>query len=529
MLDYLTQFTGRFRQFAGRIFGFSLEELDERMSASKAIRYAPVWYCTNKISGDVGKLPLICSKISPREVLADTKHPAYRLVQYRPNIYQTAFSWKQQGMGHALLWGNWRSAIIRDQAGNPRELIPLLPDRSDTGLVEGEKWHLTIIDRDDTLSLYHDMISHPEKVIAIEDKDVFHVPGFGFDGVQGKSVFSVAADSFGTGLAAEKQVFGLAKKGFSGSLILEAPPGMFRNEDDAKKFLDFFRTSHDGEDNAGKTAMLREGIKANMVAMNGRDSQWLEQRKFQRQDVMLWFGLGSIPGDGDSQGYNSLEEHNLDYLTSCLDNWLTKIEQECWTKLLTERQKERYTHGFTFDRSAILKADLSKTADFATKMVMGRIMSPNEVRTKYLAMNPYEGGDSYDNPAIDKREDTQQVPGDNEQIGASQKKAVVARLQHLIGVEQKRVCQYADNPNKFIGAIDRFYGSWRDTLGDAVEELGGDRATAADYCHESQEALLELSGTVGPDELGGAVAELAATWGGRAEALAEAVVNVRVS
>jgi phage portal protein BeeE len=86
MLDYLTQFTGRFRQFAGRIFGFSLEELDERMSASKAIRYAPVWYCTNKMSGDVGKLPLVCNRISPREVLADAKHPAYRLVQYRPNI-----------------------------------------------------------------------------------------------------------------------------------------------------------------------------------------------------------------------------------------------------------------------------------------------------------------------------------------------------------------------------------------------------------------------------------------------------------
>jgi hypothetical protein len=101
----------------------------------------------------------------------------------------------------------------------------------------------------------------------------------------------------------------------------------------------------------------------------------------------------------------------------------------------------------------------------------------------------------------------------------------VARLQHLIGVEQKRVCQYADNPNKFIGAIDRFYGAWRETLGDAIDELGGDRLIAADYCHESQEALLELSGTVGPDELSGAVGELAATWGGRAEALAEAVVN----
>ena len=524
MLDYLTQFTGRFRQFAGRIFGFSLEDLDAKMSASRAIKYAPVWYCVNKISGDVGKLPLIVNRLGEREVLPDKSHPAYRLALYRPNVYQTCFHWKQQGMGHALLWGNWRSAIIRDEFGRPKELIPLLPDRSDTGLVEGEKWHLTIVDRDDTLSLYHDMLTNPEKVIAIPDADVFHVPGFGFDGVQGKSVFQVASESFGTGLSTESQVYNLAKKGFSGSLILEVPAGQLRNEKEAQEFLDFFRANHDGEDNAGKTAMLREGIKANMVAMNARDSQWLEQRKFQRQDVMLWFGLGSIPGDGDSQGYNSLEEHNLEYLTSCLDNWLTKIEQEAWTKLLTERQKERYTHAFHFDRSQLLKADLSKTADFATKMVMGRILSPNEVRTKYLSMNPYEGGDTYDNPAIDKREDTQQVPGDNEQIGA-QRKVIVSRIAHLIGVESDRVKQYADNPNKFIGSIDRFYGKWKDTLGEAVEELGGDRAAASDYCRQSQEALLELSGHVTPDNLSAAVAELVATWGGRSDDLAEAILN----
>jgi hypothetical protein len=140
-------------------------------------------------------------------------------------------------------------------------------------------------------------------------------------------------------------------------------------------------------------------------------------------------------------------------------------------------------------------------------------------------MNPYEGGDTYDNPAIDPRSDTEQVPGDNEPVGPSNRRVISERVQHLIGVEAKRVNSYASNPNKFIGSIDRFYGSWRDTLGDVVEELGGDRAIAADYCKESHETLLELSGTVGPDDLAGAVAELVATWTGRAEALVEAVCN----
>lgn len=527
MLDYLTTLSTRFTTRLGSFLGFDFEESTEKMTANRAVKYAPVWYCVNKIAGDVGKLPLTVNRLNDRETNPDRRHPAYRLVGYRPNAYQTAFQWKQQGMVHALLWGNWRAAIIRDDFGNPTELIPLLPDRTDTGMVDGEKWHLTMVDRDDRLALWADAEANQYKLIAIADTDVLHIPGMGFDGVKGKSVIQVAAESFGTGLSTEKQVGNLAKRGFSGGLILEAPPAMFRNEDDAKRFLEFFRANHDGDNNAGKTALLREGIKANMIAMNGRDSQWIENRVFQRQEVMLWFGLNSIPGDGDTQSYDSLEENNNDYLTGCLDNWLTKIEQECWAKLLTEVQKQRYTHSFDFNRFMLRQANMDATSSFAQKMIMARVLSPNEVRTKWLKMNPYEGGDSYDNPAIDTREDVSQVPGDNEEVGAIGRTAIVARIEHMIGVEKKRVTAAAANPAKFISAIDRFYDRWKTTLGTAIDELGGDCELAVAYCDESKEALLDASGLVQPEGLSEAVERLVAAWVSRADSLADKIIGAK--
>jgi HK97 family phage portal protein len=525
-MDLLQAFTGRIRSYANLLLGNSSIDNPAHMSAFRAIKYAPVWYAINKIAGHVSQLPLVGHRRLDRGSERAPDLPAYRLLKRSPNRLQTASVWKEQGMSHALLWGNWRSAIVR-RGSRPVELIPLLPDRTDTGLIKGEKWHVTMIDRDERLSLYRDMEQHPEKQIWLPDDDVFHVPGFGFDGINGMSLFKVAADSWDAGLSAEGQVRSLAKKGFSGSLILESPSGMFRDEKEAKRFLDFFRSQHDGEENTGKTAMLREGIKANMVAMSGRDSQWIEQRLFQRQEAALWFLLEEIVGDDSSVSYNSLAEKHLAYLTNCLNKWLVKIEQECDNKLLTESQKDRDSHYFKFNTSALMRMDDSKTAEYLSKMVASQIYSPNEAREK-LDMNPYEGGDEYVNPAINVKTAVQPEESGEDTPAAASRAAVVSRLRHLIGIEQQRIGQACKAKN-FLASVDKFYDKWRESLAAVCEELGGDRDVAVNHCQQSQDALLELTTVTTPVGLSDAVGELTATWADRAEGLADELLGATVN
>lgn len=490
---------------------------DEKMTADRALSYPPVWHCVSKISGAfmIMELELLRSLESGREV--QDEHAANTLMQWRPNAYQTPSQWKRQMICHALLWGNARSYVRRD-AGRPVELIPLMPDRTITRLVGGEKWHATIIDRDDRLSLWHDMQQNQEKTIYMPDEDVWHVPGLGFDGVEGKSLISVARQSWGIGIGAETHIAKQQKKGYAGAMFLEAPANTpaLRDEGAAKEFLKHFREQHEGAENAGKIGLLREGIKANVVAMSNSDAQFIEQRRFQREDTALLFCLEGILGDSSNASYASLQQKNLAYRINCLSPWTVAIEEESNLKLLTPSERKR---GFYFkhDDRSLLRMDSTSLITFCSQAITARVLNPNECR-ELLDYNPYEGGNEFANPAIDKKDD----PGgaSNQPKQPAETKAMQAMLGNLMTVEANRCRDAAKHPERFMKWIESFYATWESKLADDVEKLGGDRELATTHCVESKRRLVEACDCQ-PEQLAEVVAKCVESWPARANQLIE--------
>lgn len=522
-MDIFKRLLTRIQSGLGGFFGVTPEGSFSQIAPRRAIEYAPVWYAVNKVAGHFSQLPLNCHQRLDRGAEIDRSHPGYRLVHVRPNDYQTPPEWKMQAAVSLLLYGNFRCAIVRN-GSRPVELHPLLPDRTSSVWYEGIRYHGTTVCEHDPLAKVLGLTDTSQS-IWLPDQDVLFVHGLSLNGLDGVNPTSVMSNSIDAGLSAEEQVRTLAKKGFSGSLILESPAGMFRNEEEAKKFLEMFREAHEGSDKAGKTAMLREGIKANMVTMSGRDSQWIEQRLFQRQEAAMWFLLEEIIGDDSSVSYNSLAEKHLAYLTNCLNRWLVHIEAACDRSLLTERQREAQSHYFKFNTNAMMRMDPSKQAEYLTKLIASRVMSPNEAREK-LDMNPYDGGDTYDNPAItvqpEQSTDTEEPAID--EPDAAQRAAVVSRLRHMIGIEQQRITSAAKTKN-VIAAIERFYAKWQDSLAKVCEELGGEPEMAAEHCRQSQDALIELLASADKSAAKDSIGELVAAWPERAEALADQILG----
>jgi HK97 family phage portal protein len=166
-----------------------------------------------------------------------TRHSSYDLFRWRPNEYQTPGVFKQQMLCHALLWGNARALILRDEFGRPMELLPIMPDSADTIMIKGEKWHGAILDPEDRIRLFRQEMVPPERITWFRDEDVWHIPGLGFDGIKGLALITLARQSWGIGLDAEKHVAKQQKKGYAGGLMLEAPTGAFRSQKDAEEFL----------------------------------------------------------------------------------------------------------------------------------------------------------------------------------------------------------------------------------------------------------------------------------------------------
>ena len=494
-----------------------------------AIGYAPVWYAVSRIAGHVCTLPLTPMRRLERGAEKATTHPAYRLVRTRPNPFQSAAQFKETLMAHALLRGNGKAAIVR-QGGKPKELILILPSNSVTCYVDGEKWHAVRLGDDDRLKLlggtrgsvrYGDWVKIP-------DEDVLHIPGLGVDGTIGLEVYEVSKNTFGLGLAAEKAANKDFANGSVPGVLLEAPKGTFRTQREADEFIANFDKFHAGLDNRRRTGLLREGITAKTMDHSSQEAQWVEQRLFQRQEVALLFVLESILGDDTSVSYNSVEQKNLAYLSNCLMRWLVKIEQECDEKLLSPRQKASDSHFFKFNTATLLRADFRSTVESLSMAIQARIMSPNEARER-LDMNPYEGGDEYENPAITPghaRDDNNSEAGTVADPEEANRTAIIAHLKHRISVEAGHVLRAAGNQGNYVAWLEKFYdGKWSKTMENAIENIGGDRTLGKAHCERSKNELLDIAGTVTQDGLADAVSEVVSRWPERAETLAAEIIK----
>lgn len=336
-----------------------------RVNQKTALTYSPLWRAVNVLSRDVAKLPLDVMKRIDGGKERDRAHPAHRLLRWRPNNEMTAFTFKQILQAHALLQGNGYAAIIKNDAGDAIELIPLDPAKTYPVRRAGVLWYITTVNN---------------KLVRMEPADVLHIKGLGFDGLCGYSVIALATNSIGLGMAAEKYQNMFFKNNARPSVIIEHPKTL---DDKARNNL---RASwdrmHSGLNNAHRAAILEEGMKISAFAMNARDAQLVDTRKLQVKAVSNWTGVPAHKlGDDGKTSFSSLEEENQSYLNETIDGWLIPWEEETREKLLTDHEKEADTHVTEFNRKALVRANMAVRGAFYVQATGGAPwMTQNEVR-----------------------------------------------------------------------------------------------------------------------------------------------------
>lgn len=489
-----------------------IESEESQKQYKNPLSYAPVWYAVNKIGGHVGYLPLDVRKQTGRNIEKDFSHPSYRLFRWQPNKMQGPLQFKRATTADALLMGNGIAYIHRSSRGVPLELIPLPVWQIDADLVQGRKVYDYAIGIDDPITRLDP--EYAGRIIRFEDEDIFHVAGLGANGFWGYSLLSIAREAWEAGQGGITKLKTLAKKGYAGGLMLSAPPGtsISRDAQKAKEFIDEFEQRHAGADKSGFIGLLREGVTAQVMQMSQQDAQFVETMKFLRQEEALRFMLESILGDDQSVSYNSLEQKNLAYLQNCLNTWLTVWEEEADRKLLTpQEQNSGYFHKFNV--GSLLRSDMNTTMRTISLGITSRVLSPNEAR-EMLDRNPYTGGDEYLNPSIDQA--MRGAEPDTEPTRQPQN-ALKTQIEHMIGIESKRVVNLAKTSKNFLNAIETFYAGWETRLADQVEKLGGDRQAALLHCQESKGQLLLVCDNAKQDTLANQIQALVETWIARSD------------
>ena len=350
------------------------------VNESKAATLSAVWNAITVLSGALASRPFtVYRRVDEgRERSAD--HPIYRILHEAPNPEQTAFEYWEMAMAHALLFGNHYAEIQRNGSGRVIALWPLDPARTTALRKNGQK-------------LYRVRPQSGEEIFLFE-REVFHVPGLSFDGLAGKRVLAVARDSIGLALAAEEYANRFYGSGSTLSGVLEID-GSVSDEQYDRLRSDWSR-KHSGLSNAHRFALLENGLKWKATGVTPEDSQFLESREFQIDEVARWFNVPPHKIKSLRRAtFSNIEHQAIEFDTDSVLPWARRFEQRANRTFFPSETDEFYAE---FEFMGVLRADSKARSEFYAKMFNLGAMSRNEIRAKEN-MNSVEGGDEFFVPA----------------------------------------------------------------------------------------------------------------------------------
>jgi HK97 family phage portal protein len=358
----------------------------EPVNPRTAMGHGPCWQAVNTYAGDVGQLPIHVSRTKNDRIERFSDHPVEWLIANEPNEFQTPATWKETMMSWCAAWGNGCSWIVRNGAGRPVMLVPLLPDRTQPLDVDGEWWIETDFGDGKRLPLPYG--------------DVFHLPWLAEDGFWGVGPIQRCRNTLATGLALRKHGNKTFANGGRPGGALEIP-GAQPSPEVMRERRAQLEAMHGGAENSARWLLLYNGTKFSQLAMNNDDAQWLESLDIDREFVAGIFGLppyklGSMK---NSSTRANTEQQNTDYLNTSLSRHLNKFREEIRRKMFTlaERKKGEIDVDWTYE--AFLRADLAARGAYYAQAKTGEWMTTNEIR-KIEGLNPIKGGDVLKNPAI---------------------------------------------------------------------------------------------------------------------------------
>lgn len=441
------------------VAAISLMEYDERfwheyagssdsgvpVNGYTALQNTHVWKALNVLASDFGQLPVKLFRKAGNKTVEVEGTPEIECLRIAPNEWTLPSVYKETSMWVAALWGNSITWINRP---NPRtiQLVPLRPDRVSVDIQDEIKGEFSYVYR---LENGHQ--------VPIDKADVLHIPGITSNGIWGYSLLEIARNSIGSGLALEKHQNSAFANGARPSGVIEHPGKPDQKSRDALR--QSWDAVHKGAGNTGKVAILWDGMKYSPVTMTMEAAQVEQLRRLDREFVAGMFNLPlyKLNSLEHSSTRSNLEQQQQEYVQGSLMRWIVRHTEEWGRKLLTpDMQRQGYFYRVMVE--ALLRGDTQSRFSSYGVAIQNRIMNPNEVREKE-DMPPYDGGDEYGNPNIDKlavnNADNQggRPPGSSSRATA----LLTDKLEQVVKTECNAVCRGAAAKD-FASWVETYYG-----------------------------------------------------------------------
>jgi HK97 family phage portal protein len=351
------------------------------VTVDKAMGSVPVMAAIRVISENIASLPLqVFERLPNGGKRLALEHRLYGMLHDSPNPEMGSMVFRETMQTHIESWGNAYAEIEYDTDGLPLHLWPLRPNDMTVYRIDGE-----------LVYLYRTADGEEKR---LKRRQVFHIPGLGYDGRIGYSPIHMARRGIALGIAVEE---------FAGRFYdHDARPGVaimlgpeFDYDDDAKKRLaESFDATHAGLSNKHRTAVLDEGMGLEQIGWPPELGKLLsESQKWSVPTTSRIFNLSPhMLHDLERATFSNIEEQGLNVSTYQFRPRTVRWDQQIKLQLMQGDTRHFAEHNL----DGFLKGKLEDRMKAYWQMFQMGAINPNEIRRKEN-MNPRddEAGDSY--------------------------------------------------------------------------------------------------------------------------------------
>lgn len=356
------------------------------VSQEDMLAFHAVFACITLIASDTAKLGLKLHQEDSNGIWVPLRdHPLTRLLS-KPNNYQIrsqfleswSISKSARGNTYVLKERDGSGAVSKLHVLHPERVKPLVSDSGDVfyqlnadnlaqvaqedGALDGQVIvPASEIIHDRYNCLYHPLVGLPplySSAIAV---------------VQGRNIQRNSAEFFGNNS--------------NPGGILTAPGAI--SDETAARMKAHWEANYSGANNAGKVAVLGDGLKYEPMAVTATDAQLIEQLRWTAEVVCSVYHVPPYKiGVGVMPSYNNIQALNQEYYSQCLQRLLTDIQ-----RLLNDGLEVADGQSFRFDLDALLMMDSQTQINVIKDGVGAGVFHPNYGRKRFN-LPPVDGGDT---------------------------------------------------------------------------------------------------------------------------------------
>lgn len=356
----------------------------QNVNSNTALKISTVYACINRRGKCFAMLPLHVMKKLPGggHEIAE-KFRLYKQLNLSPNAWQTSYEWRLTGMLHIQLRGNFYNYIQSTPGRGLNQLIPLDPDRV---------WPFVVTPLGATYYMYDNSPTPPAnskvfyqyfpfngETVIFNASEILHIRGMSQNGIVGKTVVKLFAESGGLAMAMEEQGARLFTNGAQISKVFTHPNKLDDPAfDRLKKQLDQYTSV----ENSHRTIILENGMDISSLSMTMQDSQFIESRKFQVEDLCSFLDIPMmlIHRSGDkNQTFASAEVVMQMFVTLSMQPDFENWEQRLKKDLLYDSEQDYF---FKFDFDELMRGDAAARATYFHARFGTASLTPNDIKRK---------------------------------------------------------------------------------------------------------------------------------------------------